>query len=185
MYENLLIAGFGGQGIIFTGKLLAYAALREGKQVTYFPSYGAEMRGGTANCTVIISTSSIASPIISFPQNLIVMSQPSFLKFFPRVKEGGRVILNSSLVKENLRRDKVEVIKIPANDIAEGLGSSRVANMVILGAWTKVSRAARVDTLVQSLKDVMSKDKMNLLALNERALREGERFVKPAHRILL
>ena len=181
MYEDLLIAGFGGQGIIFAGKLLVYTALREGKQVTYFPSYGAEMRGGTANCTVIISTSSIASPIISSPKNLIVMSQPSFLKFFPRVKEGGRVILNSSLVKEELKRDKVEVIEIPANDIAEGLGSSRVANMVILGAWAKVSRAVWVDTLVQSLKDVISKDKMDLLVLNERALREGERFVKPAH----
>lgn len=176
MYEDLVIAGFGGQGIIFAGKLVAHAGLREGKYVTCFPSYGAEMRGGTANCTVIISDSPIASPIISSPLNLIVMSQPSFLKFFPRVKEGGRVILNSSLVGEELKRDGLKVIKIPANDIAEKLGASRVANMVALGAWAKESGAVRLDSLIQSLKEVLSRDKMGLLALNGQALREGEKF---------
>ncbi len=174
MYEDLLIAGFGGQGIIFAGKLLAYAGLREGKEVVYFPSYGAEMRGGTANCTVIISTSPIASPIVSSPLNAIIMSQPSFLKFFPRVKKGGRVVLNTSLVRNELNRNDVEIIKVPANEIAEDLGSSRVANMVILGAWVKRSGVVLLDSLIQSLAEVLSKDKIDLLSLNERALRKGE-----------
>ncbi|RLE07961.1 2-oxoacid:ferredoxin oxidoreductase subunit gamma [Candidatus Aerophobetes bacterium] len=177
MYEDLLIAGFGGQGIIFAGKLLAYAGLREGKEVVYFPSYGAEMRGGTANCTVIISTSPIASPIVSSPLNAIIMSQPSFLKFFPRVKKGGRVVLNTSLVRNELNRNDVEIIKVPANEIAEDLGSSRVANMVILGAWVKRSGVVLLDSLIQSLGEVLSKDKIDLLSLNERALRKGEELV--------
>lgn len=177
MYEDLLIAGFGGQGIIFAGKLLAYAGLREGKEVVYFPSYGAEMRGGTANCTVIISTSPIASPIVSSPLNAIIMSQPSFLKFFPRVKKGGRVVLNTSLVRNELNRNDVEIIKVPANEIAEDLGSSRVANMVILGAWVKRSGIVLLDSLIQSLGEVLSKDKIDLLSLNERALRKGEELV--------
>ena len=177
MYEDLLIAGFGGQGVIFAGKLLAYAGLREGKEVVYFPSYGAEMRGGTANCTVIISTSPIASPIVSSPLNAIIMSQPSFLKFFPRVKKGGRVVLNTSLVRNELNRNDVEIIKVPANEIAEDLGSSRVANMVILGAWVKRSGVVSLDSLIQSLGEVLSKDKIDLLSLNERALRKGEELV--------
>jgi 2-oxoglutarate ferredoxin oxidoreductase subunit gamma len=181
MYEDLLIAGFGGQGIIFAGKLLAYAGLREGKEVVYFPSYGAEMRGGTANCTVIISTSPIASPIISSPLNAIIMSHPSFLKFFPRVKKGGRVILNASLVRDELKRDDIKIVKVPANEIAENLGNPRVANMVILGAWVGKSRVVSVDSLRESLKEVLSKDKMNLLSLNEQALREGEKFASGAN----
>lgn len=181
MYEDLLIAGFGGQGIIFAGKLLAYAGLREEKEVVYFPSYGAEMRGGTANCTVIISTSPIASPIVSAPFSAIMMSQPSFLKFFPRVKKGGRVILNASLVRDELRRNDIEIVKVPANKIAENLGNSRVANMVILGAWVGKSRVVSLDSLRESLKEVLSKDKMNLLSLNEQALREGEKFASGAN----
>jgi len=132
------------------------------------------MRGGTANCTVIISTSPIASPIVSSPLNAIIMSQPSFLKFFPRVKKGGRVVLNTSLVRNELNRNDVEIIKVPANEIAEDLGSSRVANMVILGAWVKRSGVVLLDSLIQSLAEVLSKDKIDLLSLNERALRKGE-----------
>jgi len=181
VYEDLLIAGFGGQGIIFAGRLLAYAGLREGKEVVYFPSYGAEMRGGTANCTVIISDLPIASPIVSSPLNAIIMSQPSFLKFFPRIRKGGRVILNASLVRDELKRDDIEIIKVPANEIAENLGTSRVANMVALGAWGKKSGVVSVDSLRESLKEALSRDKMNLLSLNEQALREGEEFVSRAN----
>jgi len=181
VYEDLLIAGFGGQGIIFAGRLLAYAGLREGKEVVYFPSYGAEMRGGTANCTVIISTSPIASPIVSSPFSAIIMSQPSFLKFSPRIRKGGRVILNASLVRDELKRDDIEIIKVPANEIAENLGTSRVANMVALGAWVKKSGVVSVDSLRESLKEALSRNKMNLLSLNEQALREGEEFVSRAN----
>jgi len=177
MYEDLLIAGFGGQGVIFTGKLLSYAGLREGKEVVYFPSYGAEMRGGTANCTIILSTSSIASPIVSHPQNAIMMSQPSYLKFFPKIKKGGRALINISLVREELTRNDIEIIKIPANEIAEKIGTSRVANMVALGAWVRKSKVVSLESLIQSFPEVISSGRLHLLPLNEKALREGAEFV--------
>lgn len=177
MYVDLLIAGFGGQGIIFTGKLLSYAGLREGKEVVYFPSYGAEMRGGTANCTVIWSTSPITSPIVSHPQNAIIMSQPSYLKFLPRIKEGGQVVINTSLVKGKLTRNNIEIIEIPANEIAEKIGTSRVANMVALGAWVKRSKVVSMESLIHSFHQVISSSRLDLLPLNERALRQGEKFV--------
>ncbi len=177
MYEDLLIAGFGGQGIIFAGKLLAYAGLKEGKEVVYFPSYGAEMRGGTANCTVIVSDSPIASPVVANPQNAIMMSHPSYLKFFPRIKAKGRAFINSSLVKDELFHEDIEIIRIPANEIAERIGSSRIANMVALGAWVKKTGVVELESLVHSFKKVISADKLDLLSLNEKALREGEEFV--------
>ncbi len=177
MYEDLLIAGFGGQGIIFAGKLLAYAGLKEGKEVVYFPSYGAEMRGGTANCTVIVSNSPIASPVVAHPQNALMMSHPSYLKFFPRIKARGRALINTSLVKDELFRKDIETINIPANEIAEKIGSSRIANMVALGAWVKKTGVVELESLICSFKKVISADKLDLLSLNEKALREGERFV--------
>ena len=176
MYEDVLIAGFGGQGIVFAGRLLSHAGLEEGKEVVFFPSYGAEMRGGTANCTVILSTGPIASPIVSCPQNIIVMSQPSYLKFLARVKEGGRALINTSLVRDELIRDDVEMIRIPANEIAEKIGDSRVANMVALGAWVKKSGVVSLESLIKSFPEVISSGRLNLLPLNERALREGARF---------
>lgn len=178
MYEDLIIAGFGGQGIIFTGKLLSYAGLREGKEVTFFPSYGAEMRGGTANCTVVVSDSPISSPIVSSPKNAIMMSYPSYLKFFSKVSSGGRAVINSSLVSDKLGREDVEVIRIPANEIAEEIGSPRIANMVILGAWIEKSGILSLESLVLCLEQVISKSKKkDLLSLNEEALRRGSHFV--------
>lgn len=171
------MAGFGGQGIIFAGRLLAYAGLREGKEVVYFPSYGAEMRGGTANCTVIISDSPIFSPVVANPQNAIMMSHPSYLKFFPRIRPRGRALINSSLVKEELFREDLETIKVPANEIAERIGNSRIANMVALGAWVKKTGVVEVESLVQSFEKVISAHWSDLLSLNEKALREGEQFV--------
>ncbi len=177
MYEDILIAGFGGQGIIFTGKLLAYAGLRESKEVAYYPSYGAEMRGGTANCTVIISDSIIPSPIISFPLNAIIMSNPAFLKFFYRMKKGSRVIINTSLINADANRQDIEVIKIPANQIAEESGSGKTANMVALGAWISVSKIVTLESLISSFRDVISERKKALLPINEKSLRKGWEFV--------
>jgi len=176
MYEDLVIAGFGGQGIIFSGKLLSYAGLREGKEVSYFPSYGAEMRGGTANCTVIISDNMIASPIVTSQRNAIIMSQPALTKFLPRIKEKGRVLINSSLVRRPVECPKVKIVEVPANKIAEELGEGRVANMVILGAWVAVSTILPLDSLIHSLKELLSGKKARLHQLNEKALREGEKF---------
>ena len=177
MYEDVLIAGFGGQGIIFTGKLLAYAGLKEGKEVVYYPSYGAEMRGGTANCTVVISDSMIPSPIISSPSNAIIMSNPAFLKFSSRVKRGGRIVVNTSLVNTEINRQDIQIVKVPANQIAEELGSGKTANMVALGAWISLSKVVSLESLISSFKDVISKTKRTLLPINKKSLRKGWEFV--------
>lgn len=176
MYTDVLIAGFGGQGIIFAGKLLACAGLKEGKKVIFYPSYGAEMRGGTANCTVIVSDSMIPSPIVSYPHSGILMSYPAMEKFLPQVKEKGYVVVNTSLVKRKFKREGVKILEIPANNIAESLGSIRVANMVALGAWAFLSGVVSVKSLIFCLRQVLSSDKFALLKVNENSLREGWRF---------
>ena len=177
MYKDVIVAGFGGQGIIFAGKLLSYAGLKEGKEVIFYPSYGAEMRGGTANCTVIISDSMIPSPIVSFPSGAIVMSYPAFDKFLPRVKKDGQVVVNASLIKERTKRNDLYIVGIPANDVAESMGNSRVANMVALGAWVHLSGVVSLKALLSSLKDVLSPDKSDLLKINEKALKKGWELV--------
>jgi len=176
LYKDVIIAGFGGQGIIFAGKLLAYAGLKEEREVVFYPSYGAEMRGGTANCTVIISDSLIPSPIISRPSSAIIMSYPAFEKFLPRIKQGGQVVVNTSLIRERINRRDLEVIEIPANEIAEKLGSGKAANMVALGAWTYISGVITLEYLILSLNEVLSGDKTDLLKINENSLREGWKF---------
>ncbi len=174
MYKDVIISGFGGQGIIFAGKLLAHAGLKEKREVIFYPSYGAEMRGGTANCTVIISDSMIPSPIISQPSSAIIMSYPALEKFISRIREGGQVVINKSLVSVRPRRNDLTIIEVPANQIAEKLGSSKTANMVALGAWTYISKAVKVESLILSLKEVLSK--IDLLKINEDSLREGWKF---------
>ena len=176
MYSDVLIAGFGGQGIIFAGKLLANAGLKEGKKVVFYPSYGAEMRGGTANCTVIISNSMITSPIISHPQSGILMSYPAVKRFLPPIKKKSQVVVNSSLTKEKFKREGIKITEVPANDIAEKLGTAKAANMVALGVWAYVSETVSLESLILSLKEVLSADKFDLLKVNENSLREGWRF---------
>lgn len=176
MYTDVLIAGFGGQGIIFAGKLLAYAGLGEEREVVFYPSYGAEMRGGTANCTVIISNSMIPSPIISCPGGGILMSYPAAEKFLPQIKKESPVVINSSLVGKKFKKEGLRILEVPANSIAEKMGNVRAANMVALGAWAYLSGAVCVDTLICSLKKVLSPDKFDLLSINENSLREGWRF---------
>src|SRR5512146_1905040 len=132
MYQDVIIAGFGGQGVLMAGKLLASAGMLEGKHVTWFPSYGAEIRGGTANCTVIISASEIGSPVVQHPAAMLIFNEASFVKFEKRIKEGGHLFLNSSLVQTPSNRHDIIRIEIRANDIAEDLGDSRIANMVML-----------------------------------------------------
>jgi len=176
LYIDVVIAGFGGQGIIFAGKLLAYAGLREKKEVVFYPSYGAEMRGGTANCTVIISDSMIPSPIISYPHGEILMSLPAVEKFLLRIREKGFVVINSSLIRGKFKKNDVRILEIPANSIAERLGSVRTANMVALGAWACISKAVSLENLVFSLKEVLPASKSDLLKVNEISLREGWKF---------
>jgi len=176
MKEEIIMAGSGGQGIMFAGTLLAHVAMEEGLNVTYFPSYGAEMRGGTANCKVIISDENIGSPIVTNPSTLLAMNESSLEMFTPKVKRGGLIIVNSSLLKKEIETDDVEILKIPATELAEKLGDSRVANMVILGAYVNRRKIVSLERTVDSLSKVLGEGKKNLLKLNREALRKGEKY---------
>lgn len=178
MKEEIIMAGFGGQGVMSMGKLLAYAGMKEGDEVSWMPSYGPEMRGGTANCTVIISSEKIPSPLSSRPDTVMVMNLPSLEKFVPMVKEGGTILINSSLIAKEVERDDIEVIKVPANEIANELGNSRVANMVMLGAYLARKNIVKLDTVKKSLKDVLPKRRHDLIPINEEALDRGAALVK-------
>jgi len=167
-----LIAGFGGQGVLSMGLNLAEAAMLEGKNVTYLPAYGAEVRGGTANCTVAISDDEIASPVASSPEFVIAMNQPSAVKFQHHIQSGGLFFLNSSLIEAEIIRGDIEIVNVPANRIAEELGSPKAANMVKLGAVTKKSGVVALSNVSHALKHILS-SKKKLLELNEKALLTG------------
>ena len=178
MLERIIISGFGGQGVMLMGRLLAYAGMLEGRNVAWMPSYGPEMRGGTANCTVLISEEQIGSPIVSHPETLIAMNQPSLDKFESSVTENGLIILNDSLIKREVKRNNVDIIKIPADDIAVKLGNSRTANMVILGAYVEQSGIVKMDTIFKALEEVLTGRNKKLLELNKEALKQGAELLK-------
>jgi 2-oxoglutarate ferredoxin oxidoreductase subunit gamma len=179
LYEEVIIAGFGGQGIMLAGKLLAQTAMKAGKQVSFMPSYGAEVRGGTANCMVIIADDSISSPLVSRPDSLIVMNKASLNKFAPAVKTGGLLIMNSSLIDTQPELDrKIDILAIPADDIAVELGSQKSANMVALGAYLQRRGLFSVDAAAKSLPDVLAKRYHHTLPLNAEALQQGAEFAK-------
>lgn len=178
MLERMIISGFGGQGVMLMGRLLAYAGMLEGKNVAWMPSYGPEMRGGTANCTVLISTKEIGSPIVSHPNVLIAMNQPSLDRFELNVNENGLIILNDSLIEREVKRNDVDIIKIPADDIADKLGDSRAANMVVLGAYVKKSGVVKLETIFKALEKALAGRDKKLLSLNKEALRQGAELVK-------
>lgn len=177
MLDEIIIAGFGGQGILLMGRLLAYAGMLEGKQVAWMPSYGPEMRGGTANCTVIISTEEVASPVVPNPITLIAMNQPSLDKFEPTVEKNGIIIVNQSLISRNVKRDDVKVVQVPANDIANELGNLRVANMVALGSYIAVSKSVKMETIFKTLEKTLGNKSEKLISLNKEALKRGEKIV--------
>ena len=173
MTAKVIMAGFGGQGVVLMGTLLSYSAMVQGKHTTFFPSYGAEMRGGTANCSVIVSDDEIPSPVVSEPDCIVAMNIASLDKFESRVKPGGTIFINSSLIKRELTRDDVEAVRIPANEMAEELGSAKAANMVMLGGVLKKTGAVELDSAVKSLDGVLSERAMALLDVNKKALRKG------------
>ncbi len=176
MNQEIIMAGFGGQGIMMMGKLLTYAGMKEDKEVSWMPSYGPEMRGGTANCTVIISDKKIPSPMSSKPDSIIVMNLPSLDKFLPKVKSGGTVFINSSLIEEEVTRDDVKVIKVPANKIANEIGNSKIANMVMLGSFVEEKKIVKPETVKDSLENVLSARNQKLIDLNVRALEKGKEY---------
>ena len=176
MQTEIIIAGFGGQGVLFAGKLLAYAAMHEGLEVTWFPSYGPEMRGGTANCTVIISDEEIGSPQVRNPKAAIVMNQPSLDKYEPLVQSGGYLIVNTSLVNRAAQRKDVHVLAIPGTQEAEKLGDKRLANMVLLGGLVQDAGFVPLKSVEAALKESSSEKQKNLLELNIKALKKGAEF---------
>lgn len=172
MQSEIMFAGFGGQGILLIGKLLAHAAMEEGFEVAWIPSYGPEMRGGTAYCTVVMGDRPIGSPIIKNPAHLIAMNRPSLEKFAPTVKPKGVILINSSLITIDSGRNDVDELKVPAVDIATSLGNSKAANIVALAAFVARSGLVKLDTLRHCLKEEFSK-KPKLIPLNLQAVEEG------------
>lgn len=179
MTEKVIIAGFGGQGVLFLGRLLAQAAMHEGKNVTFFPSYGPEVRGGRANCAVIISSGAIFSPMVTQPDALLAMSQISWDHFAPRMRPGGLAVVNASMVVLRGSAPAVRVVEVRASEIATDLGDIRVANMVILGAYVRARNLVPLPALVEHLRAALGARKADLLDLNRRAIEKGAEAAQP------
>jgi 2-oxoglutarate ferredoxin oxidoreductase subunit gamma len=177
MQTEILIAGFGGQGVLFAGQLLSYAAMDEGKEVTWIPSYGPEMRGGTANCTVIISDEEIGSPLVKHPRAVVAMNLPSMEKYAPTIQPGGILVNNASMSPRTTERLDLLVINLPASEIAESLGDKRMTNMVLLGALLANLPVLPVEAVENALKAHLPARHHRLLPLNYQALRRGAEFV--------
>ena len=178
-YYKLIVAGFGGQGVMVIGNLLAYAAMMEGRHVTYLPVYGVEMRGGTANCTVVISSHQIGSPVVGRPQAAIVMNLPSLVKYEPLILPNGLLFINSSLIepKEAYRKD-IEILPIPVNEMAIDNGSPKLANMVALGAFNEKAKLVQMTSLFESLEKVLDERYHHLIPSNIKAIEMGAKFVR-------
>lgn len=176
MYQGVIMSGFGGQGIISAGILLAYAGMVDGKHVTFFPAYGAEMRGGTANCSVVVSSEEVASPVVSTPDSLIVMNEPSLLRFEPALKPQGLLLINQSLVSSQPERNDINAVTIDANKIAEQIGTVKCANMVMLGALINRTQAVSLESIIRTLPKVFPRAKKEMIDINVEALKRGKTF---------
>ena len=178
MAHEIIMAGFGGQGVMAMGKILVEAALKEGKNVSWLPSYGPEMRGGTANCSVIVSEEPVGAPIVTEATAAIVMNRPSLDKYEDYVIPGGALLINSSLIDQKATRKDINVYYIPANDIANELGVGKIANIVMLGAYLKISGAAKEDSIMEIIAEIFSGKKANVIPVNKEALLRGAACIK-------
>jgi 2-oxoglutarate ferredoxin oxidoreductase subunit gamma len=178
MKQEVLIAGFGGQGILLIGQLLAEAAMREGLFATWFPSYGPEMRGGTANCTTIYSDEEIGSPIAARVDLAIVMNQPSLERFGRIVRPGGLLLVNQDMVPTTCDREDIRIAYIRAAQLAAGAGAERVSNVVMLGALLGVAPGIRISTVDEAIREVIGRKRPDLIEVNLRALRVGSEAVQ-------
>lgn len=172
MENKIIIAGFGGQGVQSLGMFIAFASIHDGKEVTFLPSYGPEMRGGTSNCSVVVSDKPVASPIIATPDILIAMNKPSLAKFENRVRPGGCIIVNSSLIETKVQRDDVNVYYVDANKLALEAGNTRTANIVVLGAYTKISGVFTPDVMKAVIEHKFAK-KPKVIPANMKAFELG------------
>ncbi|NLN49488.1 MAG: 2-oxoacid:ferredoxin oxidoreductase subunit gamma [Clostridiales bacterium] len=178
MTHQIIMAGFGGQGVMSMGKILVEAGLKEGRNVSWLPSYGPEMRGGTANCSVIVSDEPVGAPTVSEATAVIAMNKPSLLKFEKDVIPGGMIFINSSLIDVKVKREDVKAYYIPANEIADELGTGKIANMVMLGAYLKATGAAKEETVMEYIAEVFSGKKASVIPLNKEALKRGADYIK-------
>lgn len=177
MLIKTVFSGFGGQGVLMMGYILAVSAMRDGMHVTYLPAYGAEVRGGTANCTVSISDEDIASPVASSPDYVIAMNKPSLIRYEGQIKPKGTLFLNSDLVDIDPKREDIRVFKIPANTIAKKLGSERVINMIMLGALSTRTKITSIDSLINGLTEVIKAKSAKQMGINKKGLEMGAKYV--------
>lgn len=178
MLEQNIFAGFGGQGVLLMGQLLAYAGMLENKEVSWLPSYGPEMRGGTANCSVVISDEPVASPVVTKASAVVAMNRPSLDKFEDAVLPGGILFINSSIIDKKPTRTDINVYYVPCNEIAEELGNNRVANMVMLGAYIEKTKCVDFESVLDALLHKLGERKAHLIPLNRDALNRGADTVK-------
>ncbi len=177
MKEQCIFAGFGGQGMLLIGKFLAKAGMQSGKHVSWLPAYGPEMRGGTANCSVVVSDTPVASPLITKADSVLAMNLPSLLKFEKIVKPGGLLIVNSSLTDTKSTRDDVDVVYVPANKIAEEIGNPKGANVVFLGAYIAKTSLLDLEVIIEAIRTELGEKKAKFLEGNIKALRAGMDYV--------
>lgn len=175
--KKTVFAGFGGQGVLMMGYVFAVAVMHDGQHVTYLPSYGAEMRGGTANCTVAVSDDEIFSPVASTPDFAVIMSKPSLVKYENMMKADGTLFLNSNAIDQKLTREDISQVLVPANDIARELGSPRVLNMIMLGAFVAKTRLTTFESIMSGLQEIVKGKSSSVMKLNRTALDRGAEYV--------
>ena len=182
MYMDVFMSGFGGQGVLLAGNLLAYAAIREGKKASFFPAYGVEKRGGAASCTVVVTDGEVESPVIGNPGSALIFNQLSMDKFFSKVRPGGFCLVNTSLVEGDAvsQRSDIETLAIPASELAVEIGDARLVNMVALGAFVARSGVVSLDNLKESLKDVLPERNHRFIPMNIKAIDCGADFSRKA-----
>lgn len=180
MQEEVIISGFGGQGSLFAGQLLAYAAMDQGLHVTWIPSYGPEMRGGKARCTVVVSDEEIGAPLVRRPSSAIVLNIPSMEAFEPAVKPEGVLVVNSSMVPDRSEREDLKAVYVPASDLATEMGNIRMANVLCLGALVEAMGVVTLDAVAEALDNHLPERHRDLLELNKDALRKGAELARDA-----
>ena len=176
--KQVLFAGFGGQGVLSMGQFLAHAALSTGKHVSFVPSYGAEMRGGTANCLVTISEEEISSPLTENPLMAVILNRPSLDKFEPKIKANGILVINTSLVDRQTERDDLEILELPMNQLAEEIGNPRGANMILLGAYLQKTEVVDVQQALQQFEIIFTGKSDQVIAKNREAFLAGVEYAK-------
>ncbi len=175
--KKTVFAGFGGQGVLMMGYAFAMSVMNDGKHITYLPAYGAEMRGGTANCTVAVSDEEIFSPVASAPDYAVILNNPSLIKYESMISSGGTIFINSSLVTKEISRDDISVVKIPASDMAKKLRNERISNMIMLGAFVAHSQLTSMESILNALAEITKGKKASTMKSNKKGLDAGADYV--------